>query len=140
MKTDFKTNQKQQLINTIGDIQYKNRTDWLDLKNKVLFYWIDIWEQPLFSIELRGKKLSQSEQYIEWLVKFSDLINGYITVLLKEQLGNKLFNQTQKMKKEMEKKMGFPITTSFETKLYNRLYRSLYWGYIKKSEYSNLNS
>ena len=40
----------------------------------------------------------------------------------------------------MEKKMGFPITTSFESKLYNRLYRSLYWGWIKKSEYSNLNT
>ena len=77
---------------------------------------------------------------MKWLEKFSDLINEYITVLLKEQLGNKLFNQTQKSKKEMEKKMGFPITTSFESKLYNRLYRSLYWGYIKKSEYSNLNT
>ena len=139
MKTDFKTNQKQQLINTIGDIQYKNRTDWFKFKNKVLFYWTDIWEQPPFSLTFRDK-YSPSEQYMKWLEKFSDLINEYITVLLKEQLGNKLFNQTQKSKKEMEKKMGFPITTSFESKLYNRLYRSLYWGWIKKSEYSNLNT
>ena len=138
MKTDFKTNQKQQLFNTIGDIQYKDRTDWSGFKHKVLFYWVDIWGDSKFAEELRGKKLSPTEKHMEWLEIFRKLIREYISVLLKEQLGEKLFNKHLKAKKEMEERIGFPITTPFESKLYSRLYRSLYWGWIKKSEYSNL--
>ena len=116
------------IFNDIENIQYKNRDDYSITKQLVLSEWISIWSNHKKTIERSNV----------WDYIFRDIIKEYIQTLLKEHWGERLYKLYIKAKNE--ENSTFPILFPFESVLYNRLYRSLYWGYIKKSEYSNLNS
>ena len=110
---DKKITKNQKLINSVGDIQYKNRDDWNSVKLSV----------SNFSTPFKNFSMEES---------FSKIIDSYTSVLVKEYLGKKLYDKIQNQIKKLEKEYNLPMKTVSETKLYNRLYRSLYWGYLKK--------
>lgn len=106
---------KQNIFESIGSIQYKNRDDWNTIKESV-----------------KNLPFEDGSMMDESYKLFKNIIRTYIKTLTIPHLGKERYNDHQNALKELEKKYGYPITTPYEEKLYNRLYRSLYWGYLIK--------